>query len=60
MPEAYKGKRGESRRKECGWETGWGVRESLPKKMSLEQRTEENKGARCAVLTREETESVKP
>lgn len=37
-----------------------GLRESLPKKMSLEQRTEENKGARRVVLTREETESVKP
>ena len=37
-----------------------GIRESLPKKMSLEQRTEESKGARRAVLTREETESMKP
>lgn len=37
-----------------------GLRESLPKKMSLEQRTEGNKGAKRVVLTREETESVKP
>ena len=56
MPEAYNGKRGKlSRRKECGGEAGWEVRESLPKKMSLEQRAEENKGARRVALTGEQT-----
>ena len=43
-----------------GGEAGWEVRESLPKKMSLEQRTEENKGARHVVLMRGQTGSVKP